>query len=147
MALTATPPATSVDRARWARLAPPVIGAGLAAGTIVALHFHDPHVKGSWGLCPLYALTGIYCPGCGGLRAMNNLTNGDLLASVHSNVLLLPLLVFAAFTLWRWLSLRWRTDGPLRLPLTPWWGWVTVAVMAAFWVLRNTPWGTFLTPV
>src|SRR5262249_549538 len=50
---------------------------GLAAAT-VALHVRDPHVHGSWGLCPLYATTGIYCPGCGALRGVNDLTDAHL---------------------------------------------------------------------
>ena len=30
---------------------------------------------------------GIYCPGCGGLRAVNDLTNGDVGAALSSNIL------------------------------------------------------------
>ena len=61
--------------------------AALAAATL-ALHVRDPHVTHSWGVCPLYALTGIYCPGCGGLRGVNDLTDGHLGAAASSNLLL-----------------------------------------------------------
>ena len=69
--------------------APVATIAGLAAAT-VALHVRDPHVSGSWGYCPL-SLLGIYCPGCGGLRAVNDLTHGDLAGAASSNLLLLLL--------------------------------------------------------
>ena len=66
------------DTSRLNRLAAPA-GLGAAALlTTLALHFRDPHVEGSWGQCPLNLVTGLDCPGCGGLRAVNNLTNFDL---------------------------------------------------------------------
>ena len=52
----------------------------------LALHVRDPHQHGSWGLCPSAAM-GIYCPGCGGLRAVNDLTHGDVGAALSSNIL------------------------------------------------------------
>ena len=63
-------------RARWSPAASPVV-------SCCPLHFRDPHASGSWGFCPWLALTGLYCPGCGGLRAVNDLTNGDLLGALE----------------------------------------------------------------
>ena len=53
-------------------------------------------LAGSWGYCPWLALTGQYCPGCGSLRAVNDLDHGDLLGAASSNlvfVAMVPLLV------------------------------------------------------
>lgn len=47
----------------------------LIAG-VVALHWRDPHQSGSWGWCWWRVLTGVPCPGCGGLRAVADLTGG-----------------------------------------------------------------------
>ena len=44
----------------------------------IALRLRDPHDSGSWGYCPWKLLTGLDCPGCGALRAVNDLTHGDL---------------------------------------------------------------------
>ena len=78
---------------RWQRmLAPAITIGGLGAATL-ALHFRDPHASGSWGMCPS-AMLGISCPGCGGLRAVNDLTNFQLVDAASSNllfVLALPL--------------------------------------------------------
>ena len=68
-------------------LGPVLTIGGLAAATL-ALHLRDPHVSHSWGVCPLYALTGLYCPGCGGLRGVNDLSNGHVGAAASSNLLL-----------------------------------------------------------
>ena len=103
------------ERTRFARLRGPLLTGGLVGGLTIALHFRDPHGSGSWGLCPFNALTGLYCPGCGGLRAVNDLTNGDLLGAASSNlvfVALLPLIVFAWI---RWTGRAW-TGAPASEP-------------------------------
>lgn len=66
-------------------LAAPVGVAAVAVTAAAVLHFRDPHSAGSYGVCPMYALTGLWCPACGGLRAVNDLTNLDIGAAVSSN--------------------------------------------------------------
>ncbi|GAJ80402.1 hypothetical protein NBRGN_027_00580 [Nocardia brasiliensis NBRC 14402] len=111
------------------------------------LHVRDPHVEGSYGVCPVYALTGYWCPGCGGMRAINNLTDGNLLDSLHSNLLAIPLVL--AFVLWvgDWTRQAWRGQK-MRLPsINRVTMWTFFALLTAYTVLRNTPWGTWFTPV
>jgi hypothetical protein len=118
----------------------------VVGGLTLALHVRDPHTSGSWGMCPFKLFTGLDCPGCGGLRAVNDLTNGDLTAAASSNlvfVLLVPVLV-----VWwaRWALRSWkgspapeRDAGRARVLA------VGLGVAAlVFWVVRNTPWGAWL---
>ena len=65
-------------------LAPTALVGGLGLATL-ALHLRDPHDSYSWGLCPSSVL-GLACPGCGGLRAVNDLTNLRLADAASSNV-------------------------------------------------------------
>ncbi|MCW2817730.1 MAG: hypothetical protein JWR42_517 [Marmoricola sp.] len=115
----------------------------------LALHLRDPHTSGSWGGCPWLALTGRYCPGCGGLRAVNDLTDGHVLAALSSNVvfvLSVPLLL-----VWwvRWAQRAW-TGAPATRATSPRTRAVLVAaavvLTVAFTVLRNTPAGAWLAP-
>ncbi|MGY4100333.1 DUF2752 domain-containing protein [Nocardia sp. R16R-3T] len=125
----------------------PLVAAGLGVGAALLLHFRDPHSAGSYGVCPVYALTGFYCPGCGGMRGMHNLTDGRILDAIHSNVLVLPLVL--AFVLWigDWSIRAWRGER-MRLPrIGRTTMWVFFALLIGYTVLRNTPWGTWLTPV
>ena len=131
----------------WRGVRTPVLVAGVLLAGSVALHLRDPHQSGSYGFCPWLALTGTYCPGCGGLRAVNDLTHGDVLAAASSNLLFVASLPFIA--LW-WL--RSFVDGwrGVRRHDSDRTAYVVLAVVLAstmvFWVLRNLPFAGWLTP-
>lgn len=143
-----TAPALAPGRTgRWARVRPPVLLAGALLGASVLLHLRDPHRPGSWGFCPWLVLTGTYCPGCGGLRAVNDLTRGDLRAAASSNLLFVGALPLLAFLWGRWLLDGWRgvqRTVSTRRALTGAAGFLLVAL--AFTVLRNLPAGAWLAP-
>lgn len=128
--------------ARARRLRGPLAAAGAVGLAALALHLRDPHERGSWGLCPFKALTGWDCPGCGGLRAVNDLGHGRLLDAAHSNLLFvasIPLLV-GVWVLWARRS--WSGAGPRLSPRVVRAGAIAYAVLAmVFTVYRNTPWG------
>lgn len=63
---------------------PLLVGAGMAAAA-AALLVRDPHRTGSWGYCPFLLLSGHPCPGCGALRAANEMLHGQLTAALGSN--------------------------------------------------------------
>lgn len=135
------------ERARWRRLQAPVLLAGGLLLASVALHLRDPHREGSWGFCPWLVLTGSYCPGCGGLRAVNDLTHGNIAAAASSNLLFVGSLPLLGLWWARRFSDGWRGVRryvPERRALQ-----LTVAFVAAagvFWVVRNLPIATWLTP-
>lgn len=119
-------------------LGPVLTGAGTVAAA-VALHVRDPHQQGSWGICPTKLVTGLDCPGCGGLRAVNDLTHADLVGAASSNLLLValvPVLVLA----WLWWvrravrGERWRPGR-----WTPVWTVALAVVTVVFAVVRNLP--------
>lgn len=150
--LVDTPPALEVEsdaRPKWLGVGLPLLAGGVAAGGLALLHFRDPHVSGSYGYCPFKELTGYWCPGCGGLRGLHNLTDGRFLDAVHSNVLLFPLVL--GFLVWwgTWLVRGWQGRPVPRLPqvLPKSALWVTLALLALYTVFRNTPWGSWLAPV
>jgi hypothetical protein len=131
----------------WRGLGTPAVVGGVALAAAAVVHFYDPHVQGSYGICPFYALTGWWCPGCGGLRGMHDLTEGHVLDAVHSNIFLLPLI--AGFSLWwcDWVVRRWRGVPGRRLGMSRTTLCIILALLAVFTVVRNTPWGGWLAPV
>ncbi|HEY3481170.1 MAG TPA: DUF2752 domain-containing protein [Nocardioides sp.] len=133
-------------RPRWERIRGPVLSAAAVAAGTVGLHVRDPHVTHSWGVCPLYALTGIYCPACGGLRGVNDLGNGHLEQAASSNLLMVLAIPFALVFFARWSYAAWSgsemrvfpvLSRPVRIGL-----WT---LLVAFTVARNLP-GSWLAP-
>ena len=114
----------------------------VAAGSLVALGLgylaianpHDPSVV--MPKCPTKLLTGLDCPGCGGLRMTHDLLHGDLVGAAHSNLFLLLMLPVVALLLWRGTRARWQ-GMPLRL--APAVGYAILAVALVFTVVRNLP--------
>lgn len=122
---------------RGASVRRPLVAGGLTVAATVLLALRDPHTTGSYGVCPLYALTGLWCPACGGLRATHDLAHGDVAGAWSMNplwVLLVPLVV----ALWGRLVVR-RAQGRAVRPAPAWLAWSTLAVILAFGILRNVP--------
>lgn len=127
----------------------PWLVAGVAAGALGVLATIDPNEPGHYPTCPFLAMTGLWCPGCGSLRAMHALTHLDVATAWERNplaVLAVPLLLAAWL---RWLldahgSPRARRWHPTRIaPVVVWTGLVLVL---AYWVARNVPGWTWLSP-
>ncbi|MEU7021118.1 DUF2752 domain-containing protein [Streptomyces sp. NPDC046203] len=116
-----------------------VVAAFAYVGTV------DPNEPGHYPVCPLLRFTGLYCPGCGGLRSAHAFAHGDLAAAFGSNALaVVGYGVFAAvMVLWLVRAIR---GIPLRVTLSPVWWWGIGAVLTAFTLVRNLPFGAALAP-
>ena len=109
---------------------------GLAAISAVLFEF-NPSYYGFYPRCWLYTSTGIYCPGCGSLRAMHQLAHGHLAAALRCNLLLTLSLPVAAFLAARY---AWRRTAGNPLPIAsirPGWIKALAVILVLFTVLRN----------
>lgn len=101
--------------------------AGFCLAGALLLVFVDP-TRAGLPPCPSRALAGLYCPGCGTLRAGHALLHGQAMQAVQFNplfVLCLPLL--------GWLMLRYPRPLPSAFILS-------LAVLCALYALaRNLP--------
>jgi Protein of unknown function (DUF2752) len=137
--------ATRGSGSGWRRLLPHAAVLGAVAAATAYVWAVDPHEPGHYPVCPTYALSGIYCPGCGMLRATHALLHLDLAGSVSRNPLAIPLFVgvVALYVVWVRASWRGRSlgwDPPRWLP-------VALAVaFVAFTAARNVPGFTWLSP-
>jgi hypothetical protein len=130
-------------------LRPPLAAAGLALAATALVAAVDPGVPGRYPVCPSLALTGLYCPLCGGLRAVHALTRLDVAASIAWNAIAIPLILLAVWFWIVWIRRAWRGEtAPGRWrPIVPRWAvWVVCLVGLAFGVARNLPGGEFLAP-
>lgn len=134
------------DRSRAALLRAPLLIGAAGAAALAALNLRDPHASGSWGLCPFLLLTGEPCPGCGGLRAMNDLTRGDVASALSSNAAAVAFVAVMGAAWVVWVVRRSRGQDVPWIRLTRPWFIVVAVSMLAFAVLRWTPWGHGLQP-
>ena len=110
-------------------------GATLAAAT---LFWFDPNRYHFYPLCLFHSLTGLWCPGCGSLRALHQLAHGHFASAFHLNPLLLfwlPfLLLYGASR-----AVRHLTGQPRAKHLSAVWFWLFLGSALVFGVLRNLP--------
>lgn len=122
------------DRSRllwWA------VSGAAAAAAVTYVGLVDPHVAGRYPVCPLHALTGLWCPFCGGLRATHDLLTGQLAAAVGENALVVvgfPLLALL------WLLRRSPPSSSRTIRV------LVVVAAIVFGVARNLPFGAALAP-
>lgn len=115
------------------------IGLVAVLGVCAALFVFNPAEHAFYPRCFFHQVTGLHCPGCGGLRAVHQLLHGRLLTALHLNGLaVLSLPVFAGF--------MWREIAGRRRGIRGWWIWGFVAIMVVFTLLRNLPVFAFLAP-
>lgn len=94
--------------------------------------------------CFFHHLTGWHCPGCGSLRALHELANGNVLAAIKYNTLLmasLPVALIACVSSY----LKWRSSlsGPWRLIWIARWDFWVLGMLFTFGILRNLPFAPF----
>ncbi|MCO5304293.1 MAG: DUF2752 domain-containing protein [Phycicoccus sp.] len=135
-----------VERGRLGRLAGPLALGAATAVLTARVWAVDPHQAGHYPLCPIFAVTGLYCPGCGTLRATHALLHGDVGTAFHDNAIW-PVLAVVLVVLWlKWVAARWSGR---HLDWNPprWFPWVLAGGVLAFTLVRNLSVGAFLAPI
>ncbi len=112
----------------------------LAFGLIVAIlyYFINPSFN-FFPRCPLYATTGIYCPGCGSQRALHDFLHLDIRGVLGHNVLFLfGILVFTYHFSIKILNTYFKKgyQNILYHRKTP---IIILVVVIGYWILRNIP--------
>lgn len=118
-------------------------GAGLAVGLL--LHAVDPREPGHYPTCPFLALTGFYCPGCGAMRATASLTDGNVPAAFGYNPFAVVAIVLLLGIFVEWTARQWSGRQKL-MTARPWVIGLFAVLTVAFWIARNLPGMTWLSP-
>ncbi|MBK6017333.1 DUF2752 domain-containing protein [Streptomyces sp. MBT53] len=138
---TRTPGSASVLN----RVAVPAGVLAAVAGAFAYVGTVDPNQPGHYPVCPLYRFTGLYCPGCGGLRSAHEFIHGDFLAALQDNAIAVVgyLAFMVVWTVWVVRAARGR---PVRIDLGGVQLWTLGALVLVFTVVRNLPFGGWLHP-
>ena len=115
-------------------------GAALALlGGVAVLFTYDPASSGRFPQCPFYASTGFHCPGCGTLRALHQLSNGNLMAAFGLNPLMVLSLPFVAYSFMSKIAREVRGCALPTVFVPSGWIWALFVLVISFWILRNIP--------
>lgn len=87
--------------------------------------------------CVFFHILGIYCPGCGGTRALNALLHGRLLLSLWYHPLVLyTVVIFGGFMLTQTME-RIHIKGVKGWKFHNWHMYAAVVILAANWGIKN----------
>ena len=93
--------------------------------------------------CPLRYFTGLYCPGCGSLRAIHALLQGDLRQAWAMNALTVTMLPFIGYGLISEIHRHFRGRPMPGMMMPASWTRPLCAVMVLFGIARNLPFHSF----
>ena len=109
----------------------------VAAGAVLLLYFFVEPKNGNLPKCFFHELTGFYCPGCGGQRALHAILHGHFLKAMDFNLLFVLLLPFIIYFMFAFISGKKYSTGSFiyksNFSLT------IAIVVVSFWILRNIP--------
>lgn len=109
----------------------------IPAAVVVYMVLHSKGISLITGTCYIYARYGLYCPGCGGTRAINALARGDILTAVYHNVFVV---YFAVITIvfMTTQTLDVMTRGRVKgMVLRPVWFITGLGILAGQAVIKN----------
>ena len=113
----------------------------IATAVLSVLVFFNPAESPYFPPCPFFKITSLYCPGCGSLRAVHYLLHGRLLTAFDLNPLMVLFLPFIGYIfLSRFLVfITGRQLLSLEFLYSPILIWAILALILAYWILRNIP--------
>ena len=100
-------------------------------------HAHDSPLPG----CMFYALTHLYCVGCGMTRAVHALAHGNLVHALDMNPLGVLMMAIGPLMLLHVAGWQPRVLAPLMRILFD--GRLWVVLVPGYWIARNLPWWPF----
>ena len=114
-----------------------VIILAISTAAIILLYNLNPSASSFFPPCPIHKITGLYCPGCGSLRALHQLFNGNILRAFRFNPLMIVALPFISYSF-----LSYILDGIIGKRLhgifiPAFYIWLILAIILLFGILRN----------
>lgn len=120
------------------RLAAAAGVAALVGGSAVVAYF-DPSKSNFLPVCPLFALTGFACPGCGLTRGFHSLFHGDIISAIDFNAFILLWAAIFAYVAVSLTSMAVRGRGLPMWPTNARFLTIFGIALISFGVLRNIP--------
>ncbi len=104
---------------------------------IILLYKINPSTSSFFPSCPVYTITGLYCPGCGSLRALHQLFHGNISNAFGFNPLMVIALPFIAYSFLSYIldGITGKTLPKIFIPA--FYIWLILGIILLFGILRN----------
>lgn len=118
----------------------PLLFLTLIAGAVTVYFLFEPKEDSWYPKCPVYATTGLRCPGCGAQRSVHAVLHGDISKAFSFNPLFIPGMLWVALLYGLKLSRNtypqavvWheRLTGTIS-------HYIWIGILLSYWILRNT---------
>lgn len=114
-------------------------GMGLfIAGVFYFCDIHFDDIQKYWKPCILYTMAGIYCPGCGGTRAVKSLLEGHFFQSfLYHPIILYTVGLYGWYMISN--TIQWISREKLRIGIHfhKWFGFAALIIIIGNFILRN----------
>jgi hypothetical protein len=97
----------------------------------------NPEQFKNYYTCPFYALTGLQCPGCGGLRGIHQLLNGNIRKALNFNLMLILAVPVGGYLLLSNIFIMISGKPLPEIPFNKTLILVLLFIIIAYWILRN----------
>lgn len=115
------------------------MGVGVCGVALGLLYWFAPERYGFYPRCWVHELTGLQCPGCGGLRAVHRLLHGQWAAAWRLNPLVFVVGGWLVCWAGAWWAGRWTGRDWSGWFVRPGWAWGLLALAVVFGIMRNVP--------
>ncbi len=115
-----------------------LISAILAVSVMIVLHVFHINIGIFSYPCLFHYITGYYCPGCGGTRAVKELVHGNLPASIKYHPLVVyGLLIYTWYMLSNTVERCTKGKISIGMKYKDIYLWIGVAILLLHWILIN----------
>lgn len=111
----------------------------LAVCALGFVYLFNPSTSTLYPTCPFYWFTGCYCPGCGSLRALHQLTRGHLTTALGLNPLTVLSVPFVGYYFVSRAALAVAGRPSRTFFIKPVLIRALLGVILVYWVVRNLP--------
>lgn len=106
-------------------------------GMLALYVFWNPSDTNIFPKCPVFAMTGIYCPGCGSQRAAHQILNGNIIEGIRHNYMIALLVVVLLYQGFIYIMNEFfNKNNPNLLHKSKITNSILIIVII-FWILRN----------
>jgi hypothetical protein len=114
-----------------------IIGVLTFLGMLALYIFWNPTETNIFPKCPVYGVTGIYCPGCGSQRAAHQILNGNIIEGIRHNYLIGLLGLVLSYQVFMFIMNSVLQKGIVNLLHKSKVTMGILVIVILFWILRN----------